>query len=211
MASKILVAYATKSGSTAEIARRIGDAIADKGVQVDVEHIPDVASLAIYDAVILGAPMIIGWHREAVRFLINSQATLGKKRVAYFITALELCRCEEASLQNVAIFQDPTLGKRPKNPAKQSFKERQTSPRAYLMPLLNKAPQIKPISVALFKGKLDFRKLGLFDKLFVKLIIRAPAGDFRNWEAIEAWAKELKPMLIAPTETRQSAKQPETV
>ena len=57
------------------------------------------------------------------------------------------------------------------------------------------APQVKPVGVGFFGGKLDYGSLNIFHMLFVMLIIQARPGDFRNWEAIRAWAASLRPAL----------------
>ena len=44
-------------------------------------------------------------------------------------------------------------------------------------------------------GKLDMSKLNLFGKLFIRFIIRHQESDFRNWEAINAWAESLPSMM----------------
>ena len=64
---KVLIAYATRSGTTAEVARTIGEEIEKTGTQVDVLSVDKVNGLESYDAVVLGAPMILGWHRAALR------------------------------------------------------------------------------------------------------------------------------------------------
>ncbi len=72
-----------------------------------------------------------------------------------------------------------------------SFTEKIDTVASYLNPALRRAPQVKPVSVGFFAGKLDYGKLNIFHRLFVKLFIRAEAGDFRNWEAIRQWAASL--------------------
>ena len=66
---KILVAYATNAGSTAEIAQAVGEELSKDGAQVDVRLIDEVTAVEGYDAVVVGAPMIMGWHRTAVKFV----------------------------------------------------------------------------------------------------------------------------------------------
>ena len=46
---------------------------------------------------------------------------------------------------------------------------------------------IKPREVALFHGMVDPVKLGSVEKMAIKKV-DAPTGDFRDWEAIGAWA-----------------------
>ena len=50
----------------------------------------------------------------------------------------------------------------------------------------------------IFVGKLDKRDLGLGERLAVKLV-KAPEGDFRDWEAIRAWADEIAGALQPST------------
>lgn len=196
MKKKVLVAYATNAGSTTEVAEAIGEVLGQGGTQVDVRSIKAVRDVSAYDAVLVGGPVILGWHGDAVKFVEVHQQALSQRAVAYFITALELTRTTEPGLSGVSIFQDPGLGHAPKDANKLSFKERQTSVAAYLGPVLKKASLVNPVSVGFFAGKLDYGRLGFFHKLFVKLIIRTEAGDFRNWEAIREWAASLRLALL---------------
>ena len=70
-------------------------------------------------------------------------------------------------------------------------------------------PEENPVDVApileatkagnhrIFAGKLDKSALGFAEKAIV-LALRAPEGDFRDWEAVRAWANEIAAEL-APT------------
>jgi menaquinone-dependent protoporphyrinogen oxidase len=199
--SKILVAYATLSGSTAEVAEAIGETLGQEGAQVDVRPIKDVGDLSAYNAVIVGGPMITGWHREAVKFLKKHQPALSQMPVAYFMTALNLTKTSQASINEVPIYCDPRLPKAPQNPDKLSFKENYATPSRYLAPVLKKAPKVKPLSVGFFGGKLDYSTLNIFYMLFVMIIIQARPGDHRDWETIRAWAASLGPALLGEERT----------
>lgn len=48
----------------------------------------------------------------------------------------------------------------------------------------------------LFRGRLDRSELGVGERLITR-IVRAPEGDFRNWEAIRAWATLVAQALAA--------------
>lgn len=195
MAGKILVAYASNAGSTAEIAAKIGDHLKQAGAQVEVSPLSAVSDLGSYSAVIVGAPMIIGWHRGAVGFLKAHQQKLSQVPTAFFMTSLELTRTGAETVAGVPVYFDPKHGHAPKNAGKLSFKEKQTSESAYLAPVLNAVPGLKPVSVAFLGGALDYGKLGLLAKLFVKVIIRGKAGDYRNWDAVSEWAGQVRPAL----------------
>lgn len=191
MGKKILIAYTTNAGSTFEVAEAIAKTLSQGGGQIDVRKIKEVVDVSPYDAMIVGGPMMMGWHKEAVNFLVKHQQVLSKMPVACFLTALRLTKTGETSLGTVSVYLDPALAKAPKDENKLSFMEKYDTIASYLGPVLRKAPLVKLVNVGFFAGKLDYSKLSIFQKLFVKLLIRAEAGDFRNWEAIRQWAASL--------------------
>ncbi|HEX6023070.1 MAG TPA: flavodoxin domain-containing protein [Solirubrobacter sp.] len=76
----VLVAYASKHGSTAEIAEAIADALRAGGLQADCVEAGDVASLEPYDAVVLGSAVYMRrWRRAARRFLSRHAAELEQR------------------------------------------------------------------------------------------------------------------------------------
>jgi menaquinone-dependent protoporphyrinogen oxidase len=194
-AKKILVAYTTNSGTTADVAQAIGEELGKDGVQVDVRRIEEVDSLDAYTAVVVGGPMIMGWHGTAVKFVKKHQQALSRVPVAYFLTAMSLTRTGETSVDGVPIYVDAMLAKEPKNAAHLDFKERYATVTNYLRPVLKAAPSVKPVSVGFFGGKLELYRLNLWQKLFVLLIIQAQPGDFRHWPVIREWAAGLRPAL----------------
>jgi menaquinone-dependent protoporphyrinogen oxidase len=73
----ILVTYGSKMGGTEGLAEMIGHALEDAGIDVVVSPASDVASLAGYDAVIVGGGLYAGrWHKQARRFVKRHQKTL---------------------------------------------------------------------------------------------------------------------------------------
>jgi menaquinone-dependent protoporphyrinogen oxidase len=60
MDKKILVAYATKYGSTAEIAQKIGEVLINSGLDTDILPIDRVRDLDLYQAIIVGSAVYIG-------------------------------------------------------------------------------------------------------------------------------------------------------
>lgn len=64
MTTSVLVAYATKSGSTARIAEIIAEALREQGLQAEVRPAREVLKPAGYDAVVLGGALYAGrWHK----------------------------------------------------------------------------------------------------------------------------------------------------
>ena len=173
---RILVAYDTIHGSTAEVAKEIGTALCARGFQVDIRFVGNVTSLADYDAVILGSAIYeFRWLLDATAFLKNNQDMLSAMPVAYFIVGASL-------------FQDT-----PEN--------RDAVKKSFIDPVLAEYPDIKPLSIGLFGGAVDFKKeqYNLFE-IFVLRILGLIVGfkdsaDWRNWEYINTWANEVGDQL----------------
>lgn len=156
----ILIAYATKYGATMEIAGKIGQVLEEAGLKTEVLAAEQVGNVAAYRAVILGSGVYIGrWRKQAVRFLQAHEAAL-------------------AGLP-VWIFSSGPTGEG--DPA--TLTQGWTFPTS-LQPI---ADRIQPRDVALFHGAIDATKLNWLEKRMIKMV-GAPDGDFRDWDAITAWA-----------------------
>jgi menaquinone-dependent protoporphyrinogen IX oxidase len=192
---KVLITYCTNAGSTAEIAAKLAEEFRAAGQDVTCESMDQNSVLDSYDAVLIGAPMIFGWHAAAIHFLKKNQVILSRKKVAYFCTLLNLTQESITNAAGMPVFVDPRLAKPARNPAHLSLRERYASLANYLRPIQKTAPQIHPLQVAMLGGKLDLGKLNFIQLLFVLAVIRAQPGDFRNWPAIRQWAQEIIPLL----------------
>jgi len=188
---KILVTYATLSGTTAEVARTISEELVKQGHQATLLPLAQVESLAGFDAVILGAPMIVGWHKEAVRFLKQHRDELARKPLALFATAMTLTQTSETSLDGVPLTVDSKLALAPHTAGHLTFKERYAAIPNYAGPMLKAASPAKPVSLALFGGRLDYYRLQWWAILFVAVILGVKPGEKRNWELIRSWAIDL--------------------
>lgn len=195
MNKKILVTYATMSGSTVDVAKAVADTLGQNGVTVDLLPISQVGKITSYDAVVMGAPMILEWHHDMVKFIIKNQESLKDIPVAYFTTQLNLTKLPETKISGVPIFLDPKLAKSPIQPNKMNMVEKKGTPASCIGSTLKKASLVKPVNIGFFGGELDYGKLKLLPKLFVKFIIRGEEGDFRNWYAIREWAEVLRPQF----------------
>ena len=193
---KVLIAYTTNSGSTAEVAQVIGEELAKKGAVVEVCRLEEVTSLDAYAAVVIGAPMILGWHRAAVRFVRRHQIALSQRPVALFFMAMSLTQTGETRVDHVPVIVDAELAKPPKIEGRLSFRERYATLANYLRPVLKAAPMIKPVSVGFFGGKLEYFRLKVFALLFVMLVIQVQPADKRNWSLIRGWAGNLYPLFF---------------
>ena len=189
--NRILVTYATMAGSTAEVAQAIGEEIAKSDLQVDVIPLDEVKELASYDGVVVGGPMIMGWHRSALRFLRKHRKVLQRIPLAVFIMALSLTETGETDLNGVPVLVDEKLPKPPAVAGSLNFRERYARLANYVRPILSAARPARPVSIGVFGGRLEYGRLKWWAVLFVMLVIQAPAGERRNWPAIRAWAAGL--------------------
>ena len=136
----ILLAYATRYGSTQEVAEAIASTLREDGIKVDIQSMQDVKNLDNYSAVVLGAAIYNArWHPEAHKFLSKYQETLKQLPVAIFALG-PLSTSDAAMLRS----------------------------RRQLDMELEKYPWLKPVAVEMFVGKSDPAKLGIFDRLFSK-------------------------------------------
>jgi menaquinone-dependent protoporphyrinogen oxidase len=82
---EVLIAYATKHGSTHEVAEFVAAHLADIGVEAHTLPAHRVRSLDEYRAVVLGAPLYMGrWHSDARAFLRRFSSELGTRPLAVF-------------------------------------------------------------------------------------------------------------------------------
>ena len=135
----VLLAYATRYGSTQEVAEAITAALREAGLQVDIQPMQEVKSLANYDAVVLGAAIYNAkWHPDAHQFLSQHQETLSQRPLAIF--ALGPLSSSDAARRNSLRQLDRELARH---------------------------PWLKPLAVEIFAGKYDPSKpgLGFFDRM----------------------------------------------
>lgn len=189
--NKVLVTYATMAGSTSEVAQAVGEEIGRSGLQVEVLPISEVRGLETYDAVVVGGPMIMGWHRAALRFLRKYRRVFETKPFAVFVMAMSLTQTSEMSIDGVPVYVDEELPKPPAKEGSLSFRERYARLSKYLNPILSATRSAKPVSIGVFGGRLEYGRLKWWAVLFAMLIVQAPAGERRNWAAIRSWAGDL--------------------
>jgi menaquinone-dependent protoporphyrinogen oxidase len=190
----VLVAYATRHGSTAEVAEAVAAELRGPDVEVKVKQITGGLRADAYDAVVVGAPMIMGWHKDAGRFLRRNASALAGRPTASFATAASLTELPDTP-GGVPVFCDPWLVKAPRRAGHLTYKERYASPDHYLRDIVGACNGVRFVGVALFGGAVDLAAMNLLEKLFVMLVVGAQPGDLRNWEAIKGWGREMRPLL----------------
>jgi len=160
---KVLVTYASKYGSTGGVADAIGKELCSKDVTSDVALINNAGNIGSYQGAVIGSAIYMGkWMSEAVDFVKKNKDTLRQMPVAYFLVCMTLSKPTE---------------------------ENRAKALSYMDPILKAVPEIKPVGIGTFAGALDYNNLSWLNKKILKSK-GTPEGDFRDWKAIQAWARE---------------------
>jgi menaquinone-dependent protoporphyrinogen oxidase len=165
MTRKVLVAYATRTGSTPEVAKTIARHLCEAGLSAEARPVGEVTSLEGYSGAVLGSAVRYGaWLPEITDFLSVHRDTLSAMPVAFF------------TMHMLALGDDPAaMAERAKYTAKPH-------------------ELVTPIDEVFFEGMIDPARLSFFDRMAVRLV-KSPVGDRRDWGRIAGWADALAPRL----------------
>jgi menaquinone-dependent protoporphyrinogen oxidase len=165
----ILIAVASRHGSTREIADTIAQELATSGHTALVRDAGEVTSLEPYDAAVVGSAIYMGnWLPVAREFVQRNKDTL--------------------STIPVWLFSSGPVGEADPQP--------KDDPR-HLEDLMQASGAREH---RIFVGKLDKSNLGFGERLAVK-VVKAPEGDFRDWEAIRDLARGIASALATPVQS----------
>ena len=155
----VLVAFASKHGSTQGIAERIAEKLRQLDKEAEARPVEAIKDLRSYQAFVIGSAVYYGsWLKEATEWVHRNQAVLSQHPVWLFSVGPLGSEVQDGEQQ-------------PKEMAQ--FQQ-----------------AIGPREHRIFYGALDPSHLSFAERVMVKAV-RAPEGDFRDWEAIEAWAASL--------------------
>lgn len=174
---RILVAYASEHGSTAQIAQVITEVLQRNALEATLKRIDDVKSIREYDAVVVGSAIYMGhWLPQAKKFL--------------YANALELAAIP------VWVFSSGPTGKGSTLDLLNG---------AIVPPDLRRIiDEIAPLDIVVFKGRLDLRRVTKAEKAILKAI-GVPSGDYRDWKRIRAWAQNVALKLATLQQKQQVA------
>ena len=160
----MLVAYDSKLGSTAEVAKFIGSVLTEQGSEIDVKPLSEIDELDTYDSVIIGSAIRYDrWLPDATTFVKENATALSKVPVSFFFTCLTLAKPTPAAMLKAEGYADK---------------------------LRSLAPEVKPVTVGGFAGVLQFARTPWPARFALKLLSIATGvkeGDYRDWEAIRSW------------------------
>ncbi len=165
MEDKVLIAYATRHGNTAEAAEHIAKVVRGKGLEVEVKQAAVVDSLDGYKAVILGTPVKGDkLMPDALAFAERFRAELDSLPTAIFGLSMLLCEPTEENKKRV-------------------------------ISILNQLRfEMRPIGMGVFGGVRDPKTLPFVLKWTAKTS-KIPTGDFRDWEAMKEWAERVATLI----------------
>jgi len=161
---RVLVAYASKHGSTGGVAEAIVERLRELEVGADACSVDDVEDLSGVDAIVLGSAIYAGsWIKSAVDFAERNRDTLEQLPLWLF-----------------------SVG-----PLGEEVKDEEEQPKQ----LAQLRDELHPRDHRVFFGALDRSKLSFPERMIAKAV-RAPDGDFRDWDEIKGWAGEIAGSLV---------------
>ncbi len=177
--ARILVAYGTKHGSTAEIATCIGERLSAAGFDTDVLHANLGIEVTKYDALVIGSPMYAArWLPEPALLLITN-----RERITNIPTAL-------FSIGIIDV----------KHPGKLREEHNAWVEKAFNQENV----QLNVVSTATFKGAYSRRNLPFYLRIIDAILQVTPNGDYREWDEVESWGDEVASTLRSELEAPAS-------
>jgi len=164
---KVLVAYASKYGSTKRIAEFIGEKLRNSEMNVDVKDVISTGDLAGYDAFVVGSALFMGhWMKEAKGFLSKNRAVLTSKPTWIFSSGPTGTKSTDKKGRDLLEVSGPTE-------------------------LDELRSWVHPREHKVFFGAFFADRLKGTAALFARMIPKDEEGDFRNWPVIESWASSI--------------------
>lgn len=172
MSAPVLVAYATKHGSTAEIAEAIGADLRAMGCEAEVRPVSEVRDLRPYGTVVVGSAVYHGrWRRDAVDFLGRFEHELENRRTWLFSSG-------------------PTGGT-PEADAKVGAALARESPMPAPPDIRRTAERIRALGHETFGGRVGDEMTGFLERWM-------PRGDWRDFDHVRAWARMIGRRISSP-------------
>lgn len=173
--TRVIVIYASRHGSTREIAQRIGATLADHGCHASVVAAHEAPDPTSADAVVLGSAAYMGkWLEEATSYLRENLEGLRLRPTWLFSSGP--VGTETVDKQGHDVLEPPRF-------------------------LLDQAESIGARGCKVFFGRWDpdDPPTSVGERLFRMLPVPRdilPVGDYRDWAAIDEWATQIATELV---------------
>jgi menaquinone-dependent protoporphyrinogen oxidase len=188
--SRVQVIYASRHGGTAGIANRIADVLRAEGLEVEIADAAERPDPTGFDAYAVGSGVYLGsWLAAGIEFLERHQATLATRPVWLFSSGPLPGSSKAAETTDpLELALGPTEG-----PGSGGHKR-----------IAALSAAIGPRDHRVFQGAYDpHDPPKSFSERMLRLLPMSkrilPVGDFREWDRIEAWAREIAAVVGAKT------------
>jgi len=190
---KVLVVYASRHGATRGIAQRIAYVLRTEGLEVDIAPADHAAGVGAADAVVVGSAVYMGtWLKDAVEFVKRNEVRLAEVPL-WFFSSGPLPGSSMAKAPGTDPLTDalgPVDGPGSGGRKKVAEIAAATNPKEHRVFLGAFDPDDPP--------KVTSERLV---RMLPPVKKALPAGDFRDWDAIETWAREIAATLTSPVTT----------
>lgn len=164
--TRVLVIYATRFGSTHEVASAIVHELNTAGLKAQAAEVSGALVPEDYDAFVIGSPLYGStWLSSAGMFAALLSERMNGKPVALFSVGMLILKSNERGV---------------------------AEHKAFIDRLTEVAPDLNVVADAVFSGYFDRANLPWWLRM-IDRFAPTPQGDHRNWSEIQAWAKSLAP------------------
>ena len=185
---RIQIVYASRHGGNAGIGERIGEVLRTEGAEVVVANAAERPDATGFDGYVVGSGVYMGsWLKEGIEFLERHAATLATRPVWLFSSGpLPGSSMESKDVDRLTDALGPAEGPGSGGRKKIDALSATIQPRDHRVFLGAFDPKDPPRSLSERLVRLMPAAKGVL-----------PAGDFREWDAIESWARDIARELVA--------------